>query len=103
MSEAVDDITFTRQLLQELGNAELESTALYEDSEPAIKIATKPGFTQKSKTILVCYHSIREAVEDKRVKIVSIRGKMQPADIMTKPLSRGDSKRCLKKMYRNVE
>ena len=99
MSEAVDDVTFTRQLLIELGCKEIEPTIMHEDSEPAIKIATKPGFTQRSKTIMVCYHSIREAVEDGRIRITSIRGKLQPADILTKPLSRGGARKCAKRIF----
>ena len=103
MSQLGRDIVYARQLLAELGHpqgtAEL-STPLHEDCAPAIRIATNPGFSKASKSIRIAYHNVRQLVRDNIITIIKIPGENQPADILTKPLSKRQTLRHCRRMFR---
>mmetsp|Transcript_27821 Transcript_27821/g.65589 ORF Transcript_27821/g.65589 Transcript_27821/m.65589 type:complete len:288 (-) Transcript_27821:1214-2077(-) len=60
--------------------------AVYCDSQAAISIAAKPGFTQKGKNIRIEYHNVRDNYQTKQICINKIPGEDNPADILTKAL-----------------
>ena len=100
MSSAVDDIVHNRELLGEIGFPVTDKTVLYCDCNPAIQTATKPGFTQASKSIRLKFHNVRYVVnEEKIVSLNNIDGKANPADILTKPLPLKDTQLYCRKFY----
>ena len=98
-------IVYATQLIKELQydhDISVMYVPLYEDCEPAIRIAEKPGFTQRSVSIRLSYHMyiIRELVRDKIVKIHKIPGHDQPADILTKSLSKAKTFKFCQHLFR---
>lgn len=63
---------------------------VYEDNQACLILATNdpPRHTLQSKTIAVKYHWFREQLHKDRVQIKKIDGKLQKANILTKPLTR---------------
>jgi hypothetical protein len=66
----------------------LKPTKMYCDNQGAIKLAKNPIFHARTKHIEIHHHFIREKVQDKQVTLQYISTHDQPADILTKPLSR---------------
>ena len=56
------------------------------DSESAIKLANNPEFHKRSKYIDITYYFIREAISDKKAKLIYVNTKRQLADSFTKGL-----------------
>ena len=59
---------------------------LYCDNTSAINISKNLVMHAKTKHIAIKYHSVRELVEDKQVKMEYIHTKEKIVDIFTKPL-----------------
>ena len=91
MSAACREILFIRQLCQELGYTESYPTDLYSDASAAISIAQNPGFTQRSKSIRLHNHNVRDSVQQSVVKLRKIEGTKNPADALTKSLNRAQT------------
>lgn len=64
----------------------LSPTPLYCDNNGAIVLANDPTNHARSKHIDVCYHFIRERIEDDTVSIVRVPSHDNLADAFTKPL-----------------
>ena len=75
-----------RQLLSELGLDMSSPTALHIDNQSAIAIARNPEFHDRTKHIDVCYHFLRQVVEDKSIELEYIPTRDQVADTLTKGL-----------------
>ncbi|WP_292992018.1 reverse transcriptase domain-containing protein [Nitrosomonas sp.] len=88
LSDLGREIVHIRNLFSELKIPLSETTYAHCDSAVAISIATKQGFTQRSKGIRLCYHNVREMVNSKELHLEKIAGTENPADCLTKPLSR---------------
>ena len=88
LSELGREIIHLRNLLSELEIPFAETTYAHCDSACAISMATKQGFTQRSKGIRLCYHNVREMVNNEEMHVEKIDGKINPADCLTKPLGR---------------
>ena len=92
MSQLCRDIVYCTQFVNEIGFPEYKNvpicTPIYEDCSPAISIASNPGFSQRSKSIRLSYHNVRAMLREQRIDIKKIKGEDQPADLLTKPLSR---------------
>jgi len=88
MAEAVREILFLRQLLDQLGMTDTIAgpTILHVDNLSAIKIGEKPVSFPLSKHIDVRYHLVREQVTRGIVRLEPIRTTKQLADIFTKAL-----------------
>lgn len=93
LSSACREILYVRQLAEEIGYQEKYPTDLYCDSRAAIQIATNTGFSQRSKSIRLHYHNVRDCVKTNIAVLRKIDGKLNPADALTKPLSRAQTQR----------
>jgi hypothetical protein len=81
------DIAGLRNLMSEVGLHQLEPTVLYEDNQPAIKVAENKGsLLKKSKSLDIQVYSLRNRIEDQEVRLKYIETVKQVADIGTKAL-----------------
>ena len=88
ISEVTKELIYVLQLMKEIGINLKTPIPVFSDSAAAISISQKPGFTQRSKSIRLEYHNVRQCERSKLIKTVKISGKFNPADILTKPLPR---------------
>jgi hypothetical protein len=79
--------------MEELGKKQ-EDRRLYCDSESAIHIAKKSAFHSKTKNIQLRYHFIRSALEDGNLKLEKIHTNQNPADMLTKGVTREKLSSC---------
>nr|GEW33900.1 zinc finger, CCHC-type [Tanacetum cinerariifolium] len=77
-----------KRLLSEITGWEEERITLKVDNIQAIALVKNPVFHGRSKHIDICYHFIRECVENGHINVEHISGKLQRADILTKALPR---------------
>jgi len=61
---------------------------LYYDSQSAIHLAKNSSFHSKTKHIQLRYHLIRSALEDGQLKLEKIHTSQNPADMLTKGVTR---------------
>ncbi len=85
ISEAVREIRWTYQLLQEL-QFKISIPILYGDNDSAITIASDHRMDNRIKSIDIKYHYIKDEVGSKHVKLQYIPSEANLADIFTKPL-----------------
>ena len=64
------------------------------DNESSLKLAENPVFHQKSKHILIKYHSIRERVEKERIELCKVDTGLNAAHMMTKNVGVSVLKMC---------
>ena len=64
------------------------------DNESSLKLAENPVFHQKSKHVLIKYHSIGERVEKGRIELCKVDTGLNAADMMTKNVGVGVLKMC---------
>jgi hypothetical protein len=86
MSEAVQEIMWTRQMLSELKLVQKAPTVLYCDNQAAIANAVNGKFHGRMKHVDIKLHFVREAVQNSIVKMEWIPTTEQEADIFTKGL-----------------
>jgi len=58
------------------------------DNQGSLFIGSNPVQEKQTKHIDICYHYIRECIEDNKVSVVFIPGNDNPADMFTKNLDR---------------
>ena len=58
------------------------------DSASAIAVSEKPGLSLKSRNIRISYHNVRSCVKEKLIRLFKVKGTENPADILTKALSK---------------
>ena len=87
-SEVAKDTSWLQQFLNE-GEPERE-VLLYTDNEAAIHLIKSQTFHRRTRHIEHKYHYIRQLVQNKKMKVVGIAGKKNPADILMKliPMSK---------------
>jgi hypothetical protein len=73
--------------MEELGKKQ-ENSRLYYDSESEIHLAKNSAFHSKTKHIQLRYHFIRSALEDGHLKLEKIHTSQNPADMLTKGVTR---------------
>ena len=61
---------------------------VFEDCNPAIRMNENAGLTKASKTVRLAFHNVRELIRDKVITLVKVGSEKQPADILTKALSK---------------
>lgn len=74
------------RLLGELLDCEPEKWTLKIDNQSAIALGKNPVFHERSKHIDICYHFVRDCVEEGKVAVEHVRSEEQHADILIKPL-----------------
>ena len=57
---------------------------LYCDNESSVKLAENPVFHQRSKHILLKYHSLRDKVASGMIELCKVDTGLNAADMMTK-------------------
>nr|GEW82310.1 ribonuclease H-like domain, reverse transcriptase, RNA-dependent DNA polymerase [Tanacetum cinerariifolium] len=77
-----------KRLLSELTGWKEERITLKVDNVLAIALVRNPVFHGRSKHIDICYHFIRECVENGHINVEHVSGELQRADILTKALPR---------------
>jgi hypothetical protein len=85
---AAAEVNWLRQLLAFLNNAQAAPTPIYEDNSAALQLASNPVVQQRTRTINVKYHYLRQLVGQKVVDVLAVRTGAQRADILTKALPR---------------
>ena len=93
LSESSNEAVYLQQLQEELGIGK-PSVLLLGDNESSLKLAENPVFHQKSKHILIKYHSIRERVEKGRIELCKVDTGLNAADMLTKNVGVGVLKMC---------
>ena len=71
-----------------------EYNKLYCDNESAIHLAKNSTFHSKNKNIQLRYHFIRFALEDEQLKMEKIHTSQNPADMLTKGVTREKLSSC---------
>ncbi|GJS63045.1 retrotransposon protein, putative, unclassified [Tanacetum coccineum] len=87
LSASCDQVLWMRIQLKDYG-FDYNKIPLYCDSQSAIAISCTPMQHSPTKHINVCYHFIREQVENGIVELYFVRTEYQLADIFTKALSK---------------
>ena len=87
ITNATSEIVWITSLFRELQIVASPPT-LWCDNIGATYLSTNPVFHARMKHIEVDYHFVREMVASRRLRVCVISGKDQPADLLTKPLSK---------------
>lgn len=93
LSESGNEAVYLTQLQSELGVGN-PSVLLYGDNESSLKLAENPVFHQRSKHILLRYHSLRDRVESGIIELCKVDTGLNAADMMTKNVGVGILKVC---------
>jgi len=83
---ASQEAIWLRKLLENIGFKQSDATTLYEDNQGTIALAKNPKSHSRTKHIDIKYHYVREAVEEKNIKLVYCSTEGMIADILTKGL-----------------
>ena len=68
---------------------------MYVDNNAAVSITNTDSIQNKSRSIGVAVHHIKDHVWKGNIKVVKIDGKLNPVNIFTKPLPIKDHKKCV--------
>ena len=93
LTSAVKESKWLLGLVSEFG-VEQKSVAVHCDNSGALCLARHQMFHERSKHIDVRLHFIRDEVESGRVKVIKIDTAHNPADMLTKPLSKDKFDYC---------
>jgi len=85
LSDCSHQLIWTSNLLSEIG-FDVPVPHIYSDNLGSLFWSTNPVQEKRSKHIDICYHYVRDAIEDDKVKPYHIDGARNPADILTKNL-----------------
>ena len=83
------EATWIRRLLKEIGCSSTNPTRIGVENQSAIKLANNPIFHDRTKKFEVDWHICRQKVEAGEISMEYIPTADQPADMLTKALSRG--------------
>jgi hypothetical protein len=87
LSDTSHQLVWVRNLFSKLG-IELAPIPLFGDNQGLIFIASNPVQEKCSKHINLCYHYIRDVVQDDKVELFFVEGTQNPVDMFTKNLGR---------------
>ena len=82
-----------QRFMEELGKKQ-ENNKLYCDSQSAIHLAKNSAFHSKTKHIQLRYHFIWSTLEDGQLKMEKIHTSQNPADMLTKGVTREKLSSC---------
>lgn len=85
LSDTSRQLVWIKSLLVELG-IDLAPIPLFGDNQGSIFLASNPVQEKRIKHIDLCYHFIREVLQNKQVELFFIEGASNPADMFTKNL-----------------
>ena len=84
-TEASKEYVWLKTFVNELGFVNVDCR-LYSDSQSAIHLAKNSAFHSRTKHIQLRHHFIRTLLEEGKLKLKKIDGKINPADMLTKPV-----------------
>ena len=93
LSESGNEAVYLQQLQGELGIGK-KGVLLMGDSESSLKLAENPVFHQKSKHILIRFHSLRDRVEAGTIELCWVDTGLNATDVLTKSVGVGVLKVC---------
>jgi hypothetical protein len=93
-TKASKEMIWLERFMEELGKKQ-ENNRLYYDSQSSIHLAKNSAFHSKTKHIQLSYHFIRFALEDGQLKLEKIHTSQNPADMLTKGVTRDKLSSCL--------
>jgi hypothetical protein len=79
--------------MEELGKKQ-ENSMLYYESDSSIHLAKNSAFHSKTKQIQLKYHFIQSVLEDGHLKLEKIHTIQNPADMLTKGVTREKVSSC---------
>jgi hypothetical protein len=88
LSDAAREANWLRNLYQEMGFPEEESTLIYGDNQSALAIAENPCYHKRTKHFDIKHHYIRDQVQRGVMKLQYLPTTQMTADIFTKALPR---------------
>lgn len=88
LSEAVSEITFVKDILENFDLKIEKPIKMYEDNSGALNIAKYGNFTKNSKFIEVHYHFVNENYMKGVIDIIKVDSEQNIADIFTKSVSK---------------
>ena len=94
ITEAVKEVIWLHGLLKDLGVGQ-KQLELYSDSQSAIHLAKNQVFHARAKHIDVRYHFVREILEEEEIVLQKIHTTENPADMLTKVVTRAKFEHCL--------
>jgi hypothetical protein len=86
-TEASKEMIWLHRFIEELGKKE-ENSRLYCESESAIHLANKSTFHLNTNHIHLRYNFIQSILEDGHLKLEKIHASQNPADMLTKGVTR---------------
>ena len=92
-TEASKEMIWLQRFMGELGK-EHDKGTLYSDSQSAIHLAKNSTFHSRTKHIQLKYHFIRSVLEDGQLKLEKIQTSQNPADMLTKVVTREKLRIC---------
>jgi hypothetical protein len=92
-TEASKEMIWLQRFMEELGKKQ-ENNKLYCDSQSAIHLAKNSAFHSKTKHIQLRYHFIQSTLEDGQLKLEKIHTSQNPADMLTKGVTREKLSSC---------
>ena len=98
MSEAVKEMLWFRNMMEDLWIETREAAPLYCDNTAAIHIANNAVFHERTKHVERDCHIVREWVKKSLVRTLHVRTANQLADILTKPLCPSPFRHLMSKM-----
>ena len=94
ITEDVKEAIWLHGLLKDLGVSQ-KQLDVYSNSKSAIHLAKNQVFHSRTKHIDVRYHFVREILEEEEILLQKIDTKENPADMLTKVVTRAKFKHCL--------
>ena len=67
----------------------LEATILKQDNTSAQTIAENRNSQKRTRHMAVKYHNTQEKINSNEIRLVHVESKLNDADLLTKPLSKG--------------
>jgi len=86
IATATEEIEGVRAFLREIGIEAAKPVRIFTDNRSASFIANNPVGHNRMKHVALDYHFVRERTENGELEISFVPGKLQKADILTKPL-----------------
>jgi len=94
ITEAVKEAIWLHGLLKDLGVGQ-KQLELYSESQSVIHLAKNQVFHARTKHIDVRYHFVREILEEEEIILQKIHTTENPADMLTKVVTKTKFEHCL--------
>jgi hypothetical protein len=90
LSDSIKKSLWIQSIIQEIQNKNTAIILIRSDNQAAIKVAQGESNHIFSKHIDIRYHFVKDLTKAKKIDIKWINSKLNPADILTKPISKID-------------